>query len=209
MMRARGLLNIVGPYLEEIETEFPGAGIEFLALITDGVSRAIRGEKILVKITDDPHKIVMIRLGKGHEARNTDSFLLRQQIQKLIPDPTLVSNTWQAPSGIKTLAPTPAKAAAILQYKDVIARRFSNATVERQELWAIFIVGPFPKLFTTLDGKQDPVNELPLQEPSLASLRDEVPIRQVAWKNRSKESTESTGHIRIHIPIYKVHKFPL
>ncbi|KHJ31787.1 putative effector protein [Erysiphe necator] len=59
---------------------------------------------------------VMIRLRKDHEVRKTDSFLLRQQIQKLIPDPTLVSDAWHAPSGITILAPSPAKAAAILQY---------------------------------------------------------------------------------------------
>ncbi|POS81867.1 hypothetical protein EPUL_006043, partial [Erysiphe pulchra] len=35
-----GLLNFVGPYLEEIETQCLGAGSGFLALITDGVSRA-------------------------------------------------------------------------------------------------------------------------------------------------------------------------
>ncbi|POS85332.1 hypothetical protein EPUL_004486, partial [Erysiphe pulchra] len=39
-METEGLLDLVGPYLEEMETQFPGAGSGFLALITDGVSRA-------------------------------------------------------------------------------------------------------------------------------------------------------------------------
>ncbi|POS84773.1 hypothetical protein EPUL_002712 [Erysiphe pulchra] len=46
MLKARGLLNLVRPYLEEMETNCPGAGAEFLALISEGVSRAIRGETI-------------------------------------------------------------------------------------------------------------------------------------------------------------------
>ncbi|POS81690.1 hypothetical protein EPUL_006417, partial [Erysiphe pulchra] len=150
----------------------------------------------------------MIRLGKDHESRKTDPFLLRQQIQSLIPDSSLVADAWHTPSGIAILAPTPAKAAAILQFKEIIARRFGDATVERQESWATFIVGPLPKHITTMDGTEDPLDCLLLQEPGLASIREDVPIRQVAWTNRSKDSTENTGHIRIHIPEHKAHKFP-
>ncbi|CAD6501971.1 BgTH12-07855, partial [Blumeria graminis f. sp. triticale] len=40
------LLNIVCSYLDEIEDIYPGLGVDALALILDGVSRAIRGEKI-------------------------------------------------------------------------------------------------------------------------------------------------------------------
>ncbi|POS81751.1 hypothetical protein EPUL_005885, partial [Erysiphe pulchra] len=104
--------------------------------------------------------------------------------------------------------PTPAKAAAILQFKDLIANRFGNATVERQESWTTFIVGPLPKLVTTIDGPQDPLDGLILQEPGLASIRDDVPIRQMAWKNKSKYSNDDIGHVRIHIPSHKAHKFP-
>ncbi|POS81797.1 hypothetical protein EPUL_006771, partial [Erysiphe pulchra] len=38
MSKSRGLLNLVGPYLEEIERSCPEAGVEFLALISEGVS---------------------------------------------------------------------------------------------------------------------------------------------------------------------------
>ncbi|KHJ34524.1 hypothetical protein EV44_g4152 [Erysiphe necator] len=163
--------------IKEMELECPGAGSDFLALISDGVSRAVRGKKIFLKVDDpfDPQttsarnnswasrvamksirssnnpiratptrptppqgqsyedKRVMIRLDKDHESRKTEPFLLRQQIQQLLPDPSFVCDAWQAPSGITILALAPAKAAAILQYKDVIARRFGNAIVERQE----------------------------------------------------------------------------
>ncbi|POS81642.1 hypothetical protein EPUL_006549, partial [Erysiphe pulchra] len=37
--------------------------------------------------------------------------------------------------------------------------------------------GPLPKLVTTIDGPQDPLDGLILQEPGLASIRDDVPIR--------------------------------
>ncbi|POS87980.1 hypothetical protein EPUL_000235 [Erysiphe pulchra] len=83
----------------------------------------------------------MIRLDKDHEARKVDTFLLRQQIQKPIPDSSLVCDVWHASSGIAILTPTPAKAAAILQYKDLIANPFGNSTVERQESSTTFIHG--------------------------------------------------------------------
>ncbi|KHJ32239.1 hypothetical protein EV44_g4238 [Erysiphe necator] len=168
MTKARGLLNLVGPYLEEMELECPGLGTGFLALMSDGVSRAIRGEKIYTNIdvllrnastppsnnrntwaaraargnnlslnnsvwgppakpSNPPRgqsfedRRIMIRLEHDHEAHKAESFLLRQQIQSLISDPSLVSDAWQALSGIAILAPTPAKAATLLQYKDVIA----------------------------------------------------------------------------------------
>ncbi|POS87160.1 hypothetical protein EPUL_005058 [Erysiphe pulchra] len=57
-------------------------------------------------------------------------------------------------------------------------------------------VGPLPKQITTLDG-------LIRQEPGFASIRDDVPIRQVARKNRLKGSNNDFGHIRIHIPAHK------
>ncbi|POS81734.1 hypothetical protein EPUL_006135, partial [Erysiphe pulchra] len=136
MKKARGLLNLVGPYLEEMEIDCPGAGAGFLALISEGVSRAIRGEEIFSKTskcTDNmptsskyknsswaataanghnnaainltqrlprrptppqgqshEDRRVMVRLNSEHEARKTEPFLLRQQIQRMIPDPSLV-----------------------------------------------------------------------------------------------------------------------
>ncbi|POS82009.1 hypothetical protein EPUL_005720, partial [Erysiphe pulchra] len=254
MSKSRGLLNLVGPYLEEMEKSCPEAGAEFLALISEGVSRAIRGERIYAKPPLDlfngsasyfkgsswaakvanssryPSKSsprgppsrptppqgqskedrrIMIRLSPDHEARKAEPLLLRQQLQRLIPDPTLVVDAWQVPSGISILAPTPAKAATILQYKDAIALRFGNATVERQETWTTFILGPIPKLITTLDGKCDPLEEFILQEPGLASVRDEIPIRHIAWTKRSKESSDTHGEIRVQVPTTKAHKFPL
>ncbi|POS81789.1 hypothetical protein EPUL_006663 [Erysiphe pulchra] len=245
MKKARGLLNLVGPYLEEMEIDCLGAGAGFLALISEGVSRAIRGEEIFSKTskcTDNMPTLskykksswaataanghnnaainltqrlprrpkppqgqshedrrVMVRLNSEHIARKTEPFLLRQQIQRMIPDPSLVVDAIVVPSGVAILAPTPAKAATILQYKEVIAQRFGNAVVERQESWTTFVIGPLPKFISTMDGPQDPLEGLLLQEPSFASIRDEVPIRQMTWTRRSKESPEPLGHIRIHV----------
>ncbi|KHJ34335.1 putative effector protein [Erysiphe necator] len=145
-----------------MELECSGSGTGFLALISDGVSRAIRGEKIYtnidvllrnasttptinrntwaVRVAEENNlslknsvwepsakpsnppkgqshedKRIMIRLGHDYEAIKADPFLLRQQIQSLIPDPFLVSDAWQAPSGIAILVPTPAKVATLLQ----------------------------------------------------------------------------------------------
>ncbi|POS84044.1 hypothetical protein EPUL_003922 [Erysiphe pulchra] len=107
------------------------------------------------------------------------------------------------------LAPTPAKAATTLQYKDLIANRFKNATVVRQQSWKTFLVGPLPKQITTLDGPQDPLDGLILQEPGPASIQHNVPIRQIAWKIRSKKLNDDFRHVRIPIPAHKAHRFPL
>lgn len=53
MTKAKALLNLVGPYLEEMETDCPGAGAGFLAPISEGVSRAIRGETIFLRTSTD------------------------------------------------------------------------------------------------------------------------------------------------------------
>ncbi|KHJ34265.1 putative effector protein [Erysiphe necator] len=57
---------------------------------------------------------IMIRLAPDHKARKFGTFELRQTIQKLVPDSSLISDVWNVPSGVAILAPTPAKAATIL-----------------------------------------------------------------------------------------------
>ncbi|KHJ33325.1 hypothetical protein EV44_g3363 [Erysiphe necator] len=74
---------------------------------------------------------VIIRLGPDHEARKASPFELPQKIQQLIPDRTFIADVWTVPSGAAILAPTPAKAAALLQYKGAIENRFGNKNVER------------------------------------------------------------------------------
>ncbi|POS81664.1 hypothetical protein EPUL_006013, partial [Erysiphe pulchra] len=227
MKKARGLLNLVGPYLEEMKIDCPGAGADnmptsskykkssWAATAANGHNNAaINLTQRLPRRPTPPQgqshedRRVMVRLNSEHEARKTEPFLLRQQIQRMIPDPSLVVDAIVVPSGVTILAPTPAKAATILQYKEVIAQRFGNAVVERQESWTTFVIGPLPKFISTMDGPQDPLEGLLLQEPSFASIRDEVPIRQMAWTRRSKESPEPLGHIRIHVPETKANKFP-
>ncbi|KHJ32863.1 putative effector protein [Erysiphe necator] len=159
----RGLLDLTNDYLKNFEIEHPGFGSDFLGLIADGASRAMRGERVyrdLSKIEPNlKHPVqetwagkakdqsadtkvfnfkrqtlkatppqgqskedrrVMIRLKSDHEARKNSSFEHRQIIQKLVPETSLVSDAWIVPSGIAVLAPTPAKAAAIIQAKKAI-----------------------------------------------------------------------------------------
>ncbi|RKF79980.1 hypothetical protein GcM3_050024 [Golovinomyces cichoracearum] len=136
MVKTKGLLKLMGSYVEEIE--FPEAGSEFLELISDGVSHAVRGEKISLK--------------------------------KLLLDPSLVYDAWQATLVIAILAPTRAKAATILQHRDIIARIFGDAIVERQESCETFILRPLSKLVTTVDGTKDLVDDMILQEPGFAPI---------------------------------------
>ncbi|KHJ32988.1 hypothetical protein EV44_g4280 [Erysiphe necator] len=73
---------------------------------------------------------VMIRLGPENEARKAGVFELRQKIQELVSDKSLVSDVWSIPSEVAILAPTLAKAASIMQSKATIDERLGNATVE-------------------------------------------------------------------------------
>lgn len=248
MKAIKGLLDLTNDYLQDLEKDHPGVGSDFLALLADGASRAMRGQRVyecgkdLSKsppktanpswadraACEDPNRKefsikrqikkasppqgqskedrrVMIRLGPDHEARKTGTFELRQAIQKLVPDSSLVSDVWSVPSGVAILAPTPAKAAAILQAKTVIEERFGNATVERQETWTTFVIGPIQKKVRCLDGLRDPMDGLLLEE--LASVREAVPIRYMNWTKRS-QNDEPYGYIRICVPELKAARFP-
>ncbi|KHJ34729.1 hypothetical protein EV44_g3750 [Erysiphe necator] len=147
----------------------------------------------------------MIRLDPEHEARKTGSYELRQSIQNLVSDSSLVSDVWMVPSGVAILASTPVKAAAILQSKSAIENRFGNATVERQELWTTFVIGPIKKKIKCIEGLRDPMDGLLQQE--LAHIRDTVLIREMSWTRRSLNN-EPHGYIRICVPEPKAGKFP-
>ncbi|CAD6505236.1 BgTH12-00728 [Blumeria graminis f. sp. triticale] len=113
---ARGHLNLVGTYFEEMDDVCPGAGADLLALISHGVSREVRGETIYRSSTNSAgakdneinrnrntwaakaatrkhqskvDERIIIRLDSQHEARKADPFLLRQQVQQPIPDSSL------------------------------------------------------------------------------------------------------------------------
>lgn len=243
----KGLLDLTNPYFKKMEEEHPGIGTDFMALLADGASRAMRGERVYTNLSNmlssnpkvsksswaekagaavngqnislkkqtiraspprgqsKEDRRVIIRLGPDHEARKTGSFELRQKIQQLIPDKSLIADVWTVPSGVAILAATPAKAAALLQYKEAIENRFGDANVERQETWTTFVVGPIPKKIRGLDGFYDPFDGL-LQE-ELAPIRDAVPIRHVSWTRRSLND-EPFGYIRICVPETKASMFP-
>ncbi|RKF78706.1 hypothetical protein GcM3_061032 [Golovinomyces cichoracearum] len=161
-----------------METECPGSGAGFLALISDGVSRAMRGEKIHSNFEIQSRTVPRTsdNANNSWAARATGGM-----------NNSLKNSNWGPPKQPTTppKAPTPAKAATLLQYKDTIAQRYGNAVVERQESWATFIIGPIPKRISTMEGEKEPLDELLLQEPGLARICDEVPIRLVAWTKRS------------------------
>ncbi|KHJ35177.1 hypothetical protein EV44_g4081 [Erysiphe necator] len=207
MKKARGPLALVGPFLEQMEIDYSRTAAGFLALISEGVSQLPR-RPIPPQGQSHEDRRVMIRLNPEYEVRKIEPLLLRQQLQRMIPDPTLVADAILVSSGVAILAPKPAKAATILQYKEDVAQRFGNAVAERQESWTTFVIDPLPIYISNIEGPQDPIDELLLQELGFALIRDEAPIRQMAWTKRSKESTEPLGHIRKHVSKTKVHKFP-
>ncbi|KHJ31716.1 putative effector protein [Erysiphe necator] len=232
MAAIKGLLDLTNDYLQNLDKEHPGVGADFLALLADGASRAMRGERVYAslqntskvntyppkatwaqKVASDVHDLkqskedrrVIIRLSPNHEARKTGSFELRQKVQSVLSDKSLVSDAWFVPSGVAILAPSPTKAATLMQFKDTIEKMFGEATVERQETWKTFVIGPIPKTIRGLDGVHNTM-EGPLQE-ELAFVRDIVPIRYMGWTRRS-QNEEPYGYIRICVPESRADKFP-
>ncbi|KAI0999196.1 hypothetical protein K3495_g8998 [Podosphaera aphanis] len=248
MKAIKGLPHLTNDYLLDLAKEHPVVGSDILALLADGASRAMRGQRVYVCSKELPKALpkagnpswagnaacqdpnwkefsikrqalkasppqrqskenrrIMIRLSPDHEARKSGTYELRQAIQKLVPERYLVSDVWSVPSGVAILAPTPTKAAAILQSKTAIEERLGNANVERQETWTPFIVGPVQKKVRCLDGLRDPMDGLLLEE--LASVREAVPIRYMNWTKRS-QNDELYGHFRIYVPELKAARFP-
>ncbi|KHJ30258.1 putative effector protein [Erysiphe necator] len=218
MSAIKGLLDLTNDYLQNLETQYPGIGSDFLALLSDGASHAMPSTNptwAKIAASQDPANVsfkrrnikssppqgqckedrrIMIRLAPDHEARKSGTFELRQTIQKLVTDSSLISDVWNVPSGAAKLASMPVKAAIILQAKKVIEERFGNATVERQETWTTFVIGPIQKQIRCLDGFRDPMDGL-LQD-ELAAVQESVQIRYMNWTRRS-QNDEPTGYVRI------------
>ncbi|POS87005.1 hypothetical protein EPUL_001908 [Erysiphe pulchra] len=100
VIKAKGLMNFVGSYLEEMEIECSSTGTGFLALITETQATRDKSKTSWATRTANGNNIsrnnpiwapprssplqgqgledrrIMIRHGKDHEARKTDSFLL-------------------------------------------------------------------------------------------------------------------------------------
>ncbi|CAD6502426.1 BgTH12-05019 [Blumeria graminis f. sp. triticale] len=216
MSKARGLLNLVGPYLEDMEKECPGAGADFLALISEGVSRAIRGQKIYKSsMNEQEQKPSTQSDNKRTWASKAPAGVLtgtnidvRRPMTRPTPPKNQSKEDKRVPFGVAVLDASPAKAASILQQSEAIAARFGNATVERQETRTTFVIGPIPKKVNTLDGAYDPFEGLLLEEPAIRAIKDDTPIRHIAWTRRSTDSLSPFGHIRIHVPQARAHKMP-
>ena len=142
MCAIKGLLYLTNQYLQDLEKNHPGVGSDFLALLADGASRAMRGQRVYTSQTSQKttqeknnstwadiasgknlnnktislkkqtikasapqgqsreNRRIMIRLSPDHEARKTGTHELKQIIQKLVPDSSLVSDVWTVPPGV-------------------------------------------------------------------------------------------------------------
>lgn len=90
----------------------------------------------------------------------------------MIPVPILVTDAIIIPSDVAIPAPAPVKASVILQYKELSTQRSGNPIVERLESWTKFGIDPLTKLISTMNGSQDPIEGLLLQELGFASILD-------------------------------------
>ncbi|POS84575.1 hypothetical protein EPUL_002800, partial [Erysiphe pulchra] len=211
MAAIKGLLDLTNDYLQNLDKEHPSVAADFLALLADGASCAMRGERVYVSLqntsklnTNSPKatwaqkvaraspsreqskedRRVMICVGSIHEARKTESFELRQKVQNTLPDKSLVSDAWFVPSG----------------FKDTIKKMLGEAIVERQETWKTFLISPIPKIISGLDGIHNTM-EGPLQE-ELAVFMNIVSIRYIGWTRRT-QNEEPYGYIRIFASVFR------
>lgn len=109
-----------------------------------------QNKKRVLRATPPPNqgsndRRVMIRLRVDHLARQLDDFTVREKIRSVIPDASLVQDLWKANSGFTVLAPSPAKAATLIQHSSSISTALEASNVEIQEDWTTFVVGPIPK----------------------------------------------------------------
>ncbi|RKF81070.1 putative effector protein, partial [Golovinomyces cichoracearum] len=86
----KGLLDLTNDYLKNLEAQHPGIGSDFLALIADGASRAMRGERVYSNISkSEParsHIVQDIWAGKAKDqSSGTKVFNLKKQILKASP----------------------------------------------------------------------------------------------------------------------------
>lgn len=134
-----------------------------------------------------------------------NTFELRQTIQRLVPESSLISEVWIVPLGLAIIAPTPTKATTILQAKTKIEKRFGNATVKRQKTWKKFVIDSIHKQKRCLNGFRNPIDGLLWDE--LGFLQESVPIRYVNWARQS-QNDEPTSYLRLCAPKFKSSKFP-
>ncbi|POS82895.1 hypothetical protein EPUL_003649 [Erysiphe pulchra] len=110
MAAIKSLLDLTNDYLQNLDKEHTGIESEFLALLADGASHAMLGERVYMslhytsELNKNPPKAtwilkaspplgqskedrrVMIHLGSNHEVRKTGSFELRQKVQSVLLD---------------------------------------------------------------------------------------------------------------------------
>ncbi|POS88005.1 hypothetical protein EPUL_000390 [Erysiphe pulchra] len=217
MAAIKGLLDLTNDYLQTLDKEHPGVGADFLTLLADGASCAMRGEWVFVslhntsklnikatwaqKVTSDVHDLkspgVKQRL-KASPSRGQSKEDRRVMILlSILPDKSLISDAWFVSSGMAILAPSPAKAATLMQFKDTIEKMFGDSTVEHQEKLKTFVIGSIPKTICGLDGIHNTM-EGPLQE-ELAFVRDIVLIQYMRWTRRT-QNEEPFEYIRTCVP---------
>ncbi|POS86679.1 hypothetical protein EPUL_002196 [Erysiphe pulchra] len=209
MSDIKGLLDLTCQYLQDLEIKHPGVGSDFLALLTDGASRAMLGQRIYMahpnqEIGQFKKVASWADVTAANISNHKANFFKRQKLKASAPQVQIL-DVWKVPSGFAILAQTPAKAAMILQAKTAIEEYSGNAVVERQETWTTFVIGPVQKRMQCVDGFRDPMDGLLHEE--FAAVRETVPFKYMNWTRRSNND-EPCGHIRICIPESKAGKFP-
>ncbi|POS84518.1 hypothetical protein EPUL_002104 [Erysiphe pulchra] len=172
-------LDLTNQYLQILDIEHPGIGVDSLALLADGASRAMRGERVYASLQNTPclymslpkaklvQKALKVTLHRGQSKEN------RRDIIRLGPN----YEAWN----------------------------IGTFELRQKEIWKTFIIGPSLQIIRGLDGSYETI-EGPLYE-ELATVRDVVPIRFMGWTHRS-QNKETYGHGRICVPESRADKFP-
>lgn len=149
---------------------------------------------------------VMVRLSDDHPARSADPYTLRLKARAATKHADIVQDVWPVPSGLTIMTPSPAKAAQLLEDAESIRIALAAASVERQESWSTFVVGPIAKtqnkLFESTKVTMEDIRS------ELAMVEDRMAVTNVSWTKKSEATQLHDGFVRVCVRSHEAHKFP-
>ncbi|ODH12695.1 hypothetical protein ACO22_08009, partial [Paracoccidioides brasiliensis] len=101
---------ILDPILCTYENSLPRQTAVLRQAMGHSIAKAIKG------LTTESKP--MLTLPAAHAARDLDPQAIHEQVRAMIPDLTWITDVWHCPSEITVAAPSPAKAASILEHAD-------------------------------------------------------------------------------------------
>ncbi|ODH12966.1 hypothetical protein ACO22_07736 [Paracoccidioides brasiliensis] len=144
-----------------------------------------------VPATGQPHK-KQVQLPAAHAARDLDPQAICEQVHAMIPDLTWITDVWHCPLGITVAAPSPVKAASILEHADKL---------KAAESWTTFVVSSIKKSTHSFKGQN--ITLIPVSEEMLLSeiqgAAHQAPITCCHWTKKSMDPNLHEGYVWVGV----------